>query len=277
MVNTRAYIKRAEKTRDGSLALLNDNKNAAPTGNKPGEDLGKCSCSTNNWNRILNHGVDQIELTQATWNPKLTHCGCGDIDLGGPETGTLTRPIHPLYQTGNWILEDFPHNGEVWRLVEPALRLASEVLETEAAMTFFRRIMYSTSRTISRRTYLEYDTPTDTSDQNATVREALVNMAKHFKILFAAIDLKDGSPTQTHAITLVSQKWFGEKVFIRGNVDKLPDDDYMTHYLAINQAYADYASGPRPSASAKSSLEARDSDRGDRGDAEVAGDVSEAR
>ncbi|KAF2825927.1 hypothetical protein CC86DRAFT_294503 [Ophiobolus disseminans] len=172
------------------------------------------------------------------------------MTLGGLETSTLTTSIHPLYQPDRWILEKFPKQEDVCRLVQPAVKLASEVLETKPVMSFFRRIMYIILRKKGGRTCLDREEPEETNEQDVAVQQALVARAKHLRILFGVIDLNYCSKTQAHGITLVSQKWFAEKVFIRGNVDKLPADDYKTHYIVINQAYIDYAKRQRPSASA---------------------------
>jgi hypothetical protein len=57
---------------------------------------------------------------------------------------------------------------------------------------------------------------------------------------------EEGSAAQLHAMHCVSQSEFGEKIFVRGNVNKLPPDDGQTHYLILNHAYAMYASRPDP-------------------------------
>jgi len=235
---------RAKGLRDGSQKVVDKSPtasdNTTPTHTQPKPNPKRYDCSNDDWKKHLNHEADQIERTQNIWNVRLKECGCCDIDLGGPETGTLVTPIHPLYRPERWIFEDFPNDSNLWRQIEPALKLASEIIESEPAMSFFRRIMYGTPVTKAGRTYLEYDQPKDTAEQDVAVREALINLAKHTRILFGAIHLKDSTDGQTHAIALVSQKWFGEQNFIRGNVDRLPVvDDYKTHYLAINQAYAE--------------------------------------
>ncbi|KAH7083847.1 hypothetical protein FB567DRAFT_447096, partial [Paraphoma chrysanthemicola] len=199
------------------------------------------TCNENDWNNYLRHGSDQANLQRSIWTVVLDDSFCGELDSNSP-FGTLTTQIHGLYRPNNWILENFPNNTNKWRIIESALKLATQLLTSAPAMVFFRRLKYGLPRKAGDRVYLRYFKPKDTSAQDAGVRADLLNLAQRVKILFGVFKPEEGSAAQTHAVHCVSQSEFGEKIFIRGNMNKLPPDDGQTHYLIVNQAYAMYAS-----------------------------------
>ena len=196
------------------------------------------------WNRYLIQGWNCVLFNNPnpeSWAPFLNDAGCGrTATIPHPEKGDLNNDIHPIFARENWVQE---MEDELWHMLYPVLRLASKMLLSKAALAFFRRVLFGSARRGGGRTYLHYVAPEDPKDQEEEVLKCLNAVALKLRLLFAACasdPKKVDQPAQTHAAHCVSQQDFGKGYFLRGDLENLPKDDGQTHFLLINQAYADF-------------------------------------
>jgi hypothetical protein len=170
------------------------------------------------------------------WAKYLEQAGCGQAKLGGPEFGNLNNDIHPIFARKNWVqgIDD-----SLWEILSPALRLASKLLLSKIALAFFRQVLFGVECQAGKRTYLHYVAPENTQDQEEEARSCLDALGAKLHLLFAATPAKH-SDGQIHALHCVSHRHFGQDYYLRGNLERLPEDNGKSHFLLINQAYAEY-------------------------------------
>ena len=211
---------------------------------------GDLRCNDADWHAYVNHRPSELNITP--WMKKVRQMGFDDIYLHGPRMGDLTNAIHPVFAPANFPLEDFVSNptSDLWKTLEPALRLASRMLTSKAALAFFRRLRFGleTDNPETNTTYFEYSEPPqhDRDLQEKTIQHDLQVLSRRIQWLFCAYkpDINASASEaedHVHAITLMSQDWFGKKIFFRGDVSKLPSATSGNLYVALNYAYREYA------------------------------------
>jgi hypothetical protein len=79
---------------------------------------------------------------------KLQAAGYGEVDLPSSYTGDLDNEIHPIFQQGQWFLEDhfgpgnIVENDILWRRMQPSLRLASQFITNPNSMSWWVRLVH---------------------------------------------------------------------------------------------------------------------------------------
>jgi hypothetical protein len=227
-------------------------KSDTPSKIEPTPDRHQFDCSDDDWNYYLTFDTDNLNII--SWMKKVKRHTYNDIKLPIPITSGLTNGILPVCGPQNWPLEDFGTNAPpgLWDTLRLALQLASKMLMSKAAMSFFRVVKYGEEKKHPKGgpRYLYYKEPPGPITlalQEQAVVEDLDEMAAHVRFLFGAIGPGE-EQTHTHAITCVSQELFGKRIFIRGNVSKLPNEDEKYIYVVLNHAYRDYAEKPKHTA-----------------------------
>jgi hypothetical protein len=82
-------------------------------------------------------------LRPEMWGRELDAEGFGKINVDS-SVGDLANDVHPLFGRDRFILEDFVTNtnSNLWRDLEPALRLASRMLLSPPVMAFLRKVTF---------------------------------------------------------------------------------------------------------------------------------------
>jgi hypothetical protein len=173
--------------------------------------------------------------------------GFDGVLLSEPVMGDLENTIHPVFAPDHWPLEDFTSNpnSDLWVALKPALRLASHMLTSKAALAFFRRLRFGveTVNEETHETYLDYEDPSAPvqEEQEKMVLRDLQDISKRIKFLFAAHKPEEGEGL-VHAITMMSQERFGKRLFVRGgDLSQMPDESSGYLYTALHPAYKAYA------------------------------------
>jgi Tfp pilus assembly protein PilV len=220
--------------------MSNEDGDKSPRTTKDGAgDIGPTStdyshydCSDADWDGYLTRGWKNVLWNNPdfeAWEAQLRQAGFGrKAAISDPEGGDLTNEIHPVFARQQWV-QDIP--DDLWEILSPVLRLASKMLLSKTALSFFRRVLYGTECRGGARTYLHYEAPVDVEDQEHEVRRCL-------RLLAQKLRFPETEP-QTHAVHCVSHHHFGKEYFIRDGLDKLPEDNGQSHFLLINQAYAE--------------------------------------
>ncbi|KAH4222124.1 hypothetical protein HBI24_095100 [Parastagonospora nodorum] len=235
-------------------SMSNEDGNNSPRTTKDGDgdkrprstNYSHYDCGDADWDGYLTRGWKNVLWNNpdfGAWESQLHQAGCGrKADISDPEEGDLTNEIHPVFARQQWV-QDIPDDS--WEILSPVLRLASKMLLSKPALSFFRRILYGVERRGGGRMYLHYEAPVDVGEQENEVRRCLELLARKLRLLFAATPNKPESSEdpetepQTHAVHCVSHHHFGKEYFIRDGLDKLPEDNGQFHFLLINQAYAE--------------------------------------
>jgi hypothetical protein len=210
------------------------------------------TCSIKEWNKYIAHGSDQTVISRKDWGRQIDRCFCGDIEDSESSQGDLSTAIHPIFAATNWPMENFVtiegSESNLWKAIKPALQLASNLITSKAALSFFRRLHYGKKRKdpISGRVYLHYE-PQNSSKrdkQDSRVLEELNEAAKRLNIVFAAFDTAKVTPEsqdgQIHALHVIDDNMFGNGIYMRGKKTDLPMGE-REHYIMVNAAYMEYA------------------------------------
>jgi hypothetical protein len=132
-------------------ARLSDSANSRP-------DLRR---SKKNWDLYLNHQNTGLNIASCLKNVR--KMGFDGVLLSEPVMGDLENTINSVFAPDNWPLEDFTSNpnSDLWVALKPALRLASHMLTSKAALAFFRRLRFGveTVNEETHETYLDYEDP----------------------------------------------------------------------------------------------------------------------
>lgn len=206
-------------------------------------DYSHYDCSDADWDKYITQGWNSVLWNRpdhGAWKEVLDKAGYGrEAAMPDPQKGDLANDIHHIFARTHWIQGV---SDEIWDIISPALRLASKMLVSKAALAFFRQVRFGSKRRGGGRTYLHYEAPEDVKEQEDEVKNCLDRLASRLRLLFAATptDPVDVDPDmQCHAVHCVSHHYFGKQYFIRGNLDALPEDNGKKHFLLVNQAYAE--------------------------------------
>jgi hypothetical protein len=110
------------------------------------------------WNKYVSDVGQMYYLRPEMWGRELDAEGFGNINVGS-FVGDLANDVHPLFAHDRFILENFVTNtnSNLWRDLEPALRLASRMLLSPPVMAFLRKVTFEArSQTQSRDEYTSW-------------------------------------------------------------------------------------------------------------------------
>ncbi|KAF2026891.1 hypothetical protein EK21DRAFT_92017 [Setomelanomma holmii] len=215
-------------------------------------------CSDEDWNSYV---TPNARLSIKHFMPQVTKMRCHDYAIEGNPTGDLTNPIHAMFASTNWPMEQFTGNSdsELWKAIEPVLRLASRMITSRAALSFFRRIRFGLEtpcppgEPLKPPNYVAYTEPVKDVllPQEKQVREDLASLAEHIQWAFGAIKIPSEPPGPcTHGITVIGHTEFGKTIFFKGDDSVLRGLKDRCLTVVLNHAYKDFIQKESPNACA---------------------------